>query len=207
MRLWKIPGGDDLIHRFHTKGPWATTVAVSADDRLVAAGDSDGGVTVWDAGSFDRLAQIPAHDATVTALAFDPQLDLLASAADDGTVHLWEPRTGSAVASLSGHRGVVRSVAFSPDGNLVVTGGADGSVRVWDAATGEMLLSTSAGAAVAQAAFVGESRFVVAALANGSVIRYSCDACGSIDDLLTRARSRITRPLTTDERRRYLHRS
>jgi WD40 repeat protein len=143
----------------------------------------------------------------VTALAFDPQSDLLASGADDGTIHLWKPRTGNSVAALNGASGVVRSIAFSPDGKLVVTGGDDRTVRVWDAATGELLLATPTKAKVRRAAFVGDNPTVAAALGNGSVLRYRCEACGSIHDLIARAESRVTRPLTADERRRYLHQS
>jgi WD40 repeat protein len=208
VRLWDVKTGKH-VHSFHTGGsPWATTVAVSPDDTLLAAGDVDGFVSIWATdGRFARVARVRAQDATVTALAFDPGSDVLATGGDDGIARLWDARTGNELVQLSGHTGVVHSIAFSPDGSLVVTAGSDRTVRVWDVATGTRLLVLHTPAAVAHAALAGTSAWIVAQLANGRIARFACDACGSTADLLARAAQRTTRSLTPGERRRYLHQS
>jgi WD40 repeat protein len=167
----------------------------------------DGFIDVWSLSSGKRLVRTPAHNGTVTTMAFSPGSDLLVTGGDDGTVRLWEPHTGNQVAQPAGHGNAVQSAAFSPDGKLVVTTGLDRTVRVSDAVTGESLLVLRAPSAVARAAFSGDGRLVVVQLQQGGVARYGCDACGSTAVLLARAKDRITRPLTAGERRRYLHRA
>ena len=126
---------------------------------------------------------------------------------EDGTVRIRDPRTGGLVTTLAGTGNDVQSMAFSPDGALVVTGGADGTISVSEASTGESLITLHAPAGIDRVAFADGGQLVVAALRNGAVVRYGCDVCGSAQTLLSRARARTTRPLSADERTRYLHRS
>jgi WD40 repeat protein len=84
----------------------------------------------------------------------------------------------------------------------VVTGSADATVKIWDAATGAEQLTLQG----------HESGVVVVAVEPGGryLASLSSDALRvwvlDIDDLIEIARFRLTRDLTADECRTYLHR-
>jgi WD40 repeat protein len=65
-------------------------VAFSPDGKILAAGSSDGSITLWDSASGDLLRSIPAHARAVTALEFSPDGHWLASGSLDASVRLWE---------------------------------------------------------------------------------------------------------------------
>jgi WD40 repeat protein len=137
------------------------SVAISPHGDRLAAGCTDGQVTIWDLMSH-RSKQLENQDhAPVYALAFRAAGDWLVSGGASGVLRLWQVDTGmqrwtkDVVAELhgtaktelqvaSGHPGAITSVAFGPDGRRIASGGVDwtataGSVGViqrWDAATG-----------------------------------------------------------------------
>jgi WD40 repeat protein len=103
-----------------------------------------------------------------------------------------------------GYGGV--GAAFSPDGKFVVTQSWDGTARVWDAATGQSLAELCRHTdPVFTATFSPNGKFVVTASAGGTTEIFACEICGSIEDLLALARTRVTRELTCEERQTYLH--
>jgi hypothetical protein len=58
---------------------------------------------------------------------------------------------------------------------------------------------------VLNAVFGPGGKSIVTANVDGVVRTFACESCGSVDDLLTLARKRVTRDFTCEERQQYLH--
>jgi WD40 repeat protein/transcriptional regulator with XRE-family HTH domain len=121
----------------HTRGVHG--VALSADGQLLATGNFDGRVLLWETSTGRPTATLLGHAGGVRGVALSADGRLLASGGTDGTLRLWESTTGHALAALQGHKGGILGVALSADGRLVASGGTDGTVRSWDARTGDAL--------------------------------------------------------------------
>lgn len=69
-----------------------TALAISPDQRLLAAGDADGQVRLWERGTAAELAisPLPSGGSAVTDLAMTPDRSLLAVADKRGRVTLWD---------------------------------------------------------------------------------------------------------------------
>ncbi|KUN49020.1 hypothetical protein AQJ27_05125 [Streptomyces olivochromogenes] len=99
--------GEDLLR----------TAVFSPDGRFLAAADTQGRLTLWDAGARHRIAVLAVADSTVErpALAFSADGSLLAASRDDGSVHVWEtasPRLAGA--TLPTGDGPVLAIGFTP---------------------------------------------------------------------------------------------
>ncbi|MBV9168753.1 MAG: hypothetical protein JOZ81_01550, partial [Chloroflexi bacterium] len=117
----------------------STSVALSADGTLLAAGTSSGQVWLWRVADRTPVLGVQGHIGTVWSVALSADGQLLASGGGDRVVRLWETRTGEPLATLQGHTGMVRGVALSADGQLAASCGLDGTVRLWDTRTGRSL--------------------------------------------------------------------
>ena len=124
------------------------SVTFSHDGQILATGDYNGTIKLWDIATRRNIRTIDGHKHPdfdrdynlVSSLEFSPDDKILASASWDNTVKLWNVDTGDEIATLN-HVGSVYTVAFSPDGTMVVSGGSGGpqrreTLKVWDAGTG-----------------------------------------------------------------------
>jgi hypothetical protein len=68
----------------------AQSVALSPDNKWLAAGTLDGAIRVWDMKIGKLLGDVCGHEGTTTALAFSPDGLRLASGSEDTTVLIWE---------------------------------------------------------------------------------------------------------------------
>jgi WD40 repeat protein len=124
-----------VIQRGHEGA--VTSLAVSADGRLVVTGSRDDTARLWDAATGEELRCLRGHMDDVTSLAFSPDGRWVATGSRDDSVRIWEVASGSEHKRLVGHAFAVTSVAFSPDGSTLVSGSEDHHLIHWDLESGE----------------------------------------------------------------------
>ncbi|MFN6560904.1 MAG: NB-ARC domain-containing protein [Nostoc sp. ChiSLP01] len=114
-------------------------VALSYDGKLLATGDTNGEVRLYQVADGKQLLTCKGHTGFIWPVTFSPDGHLLASGSDDQTVKLWDTTTGECLATFEGHSGGIWSVSFSPDGHSLASSSEDTTVRLWDVATGKCL--------------------------------------------------------------------
>ena len=175
----------------------------SPDGEHVAALPELGDVPVW---RIDRPARpdhtLEGHRGHTNELDYGPD-GRIATAGADRTVRVWDPGGGSAVV-LQGHEDEVTTAVFTADGSRVLSSSHDGTLRLWDARTGAALAVLQSGEGeLGDVALSRDGK--IATLSGGRVVQvFPCEVCGSLPQVAEIARSRSPRPLTADERRRFL---
>ncbi|MEG3845744.1 MULTISPECIES: NB-ARC domain-containing protein [unclassified Microcoleus] len=113
------------------------SVALSRDGQLLATGDNNCKVCLWQLQTGQQLLSCEGHTNWVRSVVFDRDGETLVSGSVDRTVKLWSVKTGQCLKTFTGHDGEVYSVAFSPDGKTAVSGSSDRTIKLWDINTGE----------------------------------------------------------------------
>ena len=108
------------------------SVAFSPDGKLLATGDVDGLIRLWQVVDGQQLLTLKGHTGWVWAVTFSPNGKTLASGSNDSSVRLWDVVEGYCIGVLHGHTSGVWSVSFSPDSQTLVSSSQDSSVRLWD---------------------------------------------------------------------------
>jgi WD40 repeat protein len=210
VRVWETATGRSVA--VLNTGKMVDAAAFSADGNLVATlasdpGEQDKYVQLWDwrntpGGS---LSQFEAREGFIDDFALSPNGKRLVTAGTDSTARIWETGSGKCLHVLSGHQDGVTGVDIGPNSEWVVTASNDGTARIWEMATGESLMQLGGdGPPRKAAAFSADGKRIVVASAGGDAVVYTCALCGSLDDLLSLARARVTRQLTAEERQKYL---
>jgi WD40 repeat protein len=155
--LWHVDTGNLIWEQPSQAGQVIERFAFSPSGHMLASVQVDGTVTLYEASSGAKRAQLgeadqknqrvylsydyygrvrvhPTRRTSPVCLAFSPDGRYLAMAKDTPTIHLWDVLQGRQVGQLKGHEGGVVSLLFSPDGEHLFSGGADTTVLTWDLA-------------------------------------------------------------------------
>jgi WD40 repeat protein/serine/threonine protein kinase len=173
VEVWDLPGGRRRYQLAGPTGYWRidTRAVFSPREGLLAAGDRDGTIHLWEAATGKPLATLHGHQGCVSDVAFSPDGKLLASSGEDGSVRLWAAldRVEVPIITLRGHNGLVLGVAFSADGRLLASASDDKTVRLWDAHTHEPIATLAHGSTVYRVAFAPDGTRLAAACADNTV--------------------------------------
>ncbi|MEM6867418.1 MAG: pentapeptide repeat-containing protein [Cyanobacteria bacterium P01_C01_bin.121] len=141
---------------------WAIDTQTRDDGQVVvASGDAEGTVQIWDGPTGEALRTLKAHNDMVRSVAISPSGERLVSSSGDG-IKVWQPQTGELLYSLPTEPGVpVWSVAISPDEQTFVSGDYAGNIRVWEMESGAQRYHVSIGEPVWSVAIAPDSQSFV----------------------------------------------
>ena len=144
--------------------------------------------------------------APANGIAFSPDGKWLAATGNDGAVQVWDAITGAVIFKLTGHTGATFGVAFSPDGMSLASSSVDRTIKIWrlppaGGQVPEPLTLHGHTGAVYRLAFSPDGTKLASTGRNPTARVYALN----IEDLVTIAQSQVTRSLTTEECRKYLH--
>ncbi|MCI0705115.1 MAG: serine/threonine-protein kinase [Planctomycetia bacterium] len=142
---WNLKTGDRVAELQHV----ASAVALSADGKLLAAGNSDGVVRVWQLPTGEPV-MLESAGPKIRSIAFgkSPRRDgpdrpgrgwLLAAGHTGGGVTVWDVASRVLISRCHGGTQDTLVVAFSPDGTMLASGGRYAPL-LWDVRTGRRIL-------------------------------------------------------------------
>jgi WD40 repeat protein len=187
--------------------PGAGKAVLSPDGTIAAAAQGAEVHILGVAGGHERSTlNAPAK---VSGMKFSADGSRLLTTQVDGSVGLWSTADGHPDALFVSHAGTPSVTAFNADGSLVALGGLSGTVSLFDAATGVALeqFGTGRSDSISSLSFGGPRDDIILAghVQDGTATLVPCPICRRLPGLVQLAQDRVTRSLTTVERRRYLH--
>jgi|JFJP01.1.fsa_nt_gi FOG: WD40 repeat len=120
------------------------SIAFSPDGKLLAMGDTNSEIHLWQMPEFRLLRTSKEYGSIVLSAALSPDGKTLATGGSNGTIRCWDVSSWSIRQILQGNTSTVLGVAFSPDGKMLASSIGDGTVRFWDWSNGRCLLTLPA---------------------------------------------------------------
>jgi WD40 repeat protein len=146
LQLWDLKTGK-AVNRVPLnldKPSKPIAVAISPDNKMVAASFEDHSIQLWDLETGHHLKQLQIDDALgpMQLLTFSPDSQRLALASH--LILLWDVHTGELVRQIEGRsdgvnpgHDMINALAFSPNGDLIASGIGHNNVYLWDVKSGE----------------------------------------------------------------------
>jgi WD40 repeat protein len=183
---------------FDAEGTERAALHAPGRELIRAAIDPDGRRVAVTSTSAERLMKTRVD---VWDIGREQIVQLVTGALDRG-VAVWDVADGDIALRLLSGTGTPGAATFSSDGSRIATTTFDGSVRIWDAASGSDLGAVQVnGPIVIDAVFSPDGTRLVTTDETGAVRQWLLE----LDDLLALADERVTRELTDEECRQYLH--
>jgi len=139
---------DGLMPASPTSSGSADVIAFSPNGKVIATGDSDGTLRLWDMATRQPVRTVHVTSSSsvnpaIGGVAFSPNGKTLVTADGDRTVDLWDLGSGRLLSSTqppdSDSTANPTDAAISPNGNLLAVPYVNGQVWLWNAATGQVV--------------------------------------------------------------------
>ncbi|HUX94544.1 MAG TPA: hypothetical protein VMV47_02330 [Bacteroidales bacterium] len=126
--VWNQENKSDNF-RIETVGKNIKVVRFNPDNNILALGDVNGTVELWDIIQRRKISEVKAHTAQVNDIQFNNKLKQMATASNDQTLKIFNIKDVTDLTeppiTFNDHEKFVMVIQFSPDGQLIVSGSYD----------------------------------------------------------------------------------
>jgi WD40 repeat protein len=130
------------LYTYRGQVDFVSAVAWSPGGLLVATGNWDKTVRVWNAKTGEVIQTYTGHTELVDALGWSPNGRYIASGSWDKTLQVWDAFSGQPLWPHPAYQGAeVSSLAWSPDGQYIAVGSWDHTVKVWNVSTEQLVMT------------------------------------------------------------------
>ena len=143
LRLWNVSDGKMIAEMRGHKGKIWNAIGIRQSDGMIASGDHEGEIRLWDGRTGAFIKTLAQHDNSVGHVSFTKDGRYLVAGAGyqarrgSYSVRVWEVATGKETVTYSRHGDLVLTAATTPNGQLVATGGGGKyEIELWDPKTG-----------------------------------------------------------------------
>jgi len=141
ISLWEVATGKEIKTLTVSSGK-VRSAALSNDAKLVAVGNEDKSVTVFDVEGGTSFT-LQGHEESVRSVAFSPDGKNLASGGIDKIIFIWDLAERKPNVRLTGYTLSINNLMYSEDSRLLISGSEDGTVIVWDTKSNEQIYQLS----------------------------------------------------------------
>lgn len=129
IRVYDLQNSREL-ESFENEWP-VTKICVSEDGELLAAGDLEGHIQIWNLRTFLSMRNYYGHAGPISSLCFTKLNYTMISGSTDSTIRIWSYYTDRPEIILSGHKSVVKEVIIASNDKLAYSCSMDSTIRVW----------------------------------------------------------------------------
>lgn len=201
-RIWDADTGKKAAELAGHQGG----TSFSPDSKYLAGNGANGTICVWSVATGSIAAALHSSSTATKRAAFAPDgKHIVACPVDGGICTVWESGSWREVPGFSGEADFDHANLFSPDGRFVVVYNGDVAAMI-EIASGKTISQLSRQRArINRATFSPDGRYVATFNQDGTAVVYPWEMFAPLDDLLALAPKRVTRTLSCEERRLYLH--
>lgn len=163
-----------LLKEFSTTGV-IYSVAISPDSKIIASGNSEQNIELWDLQTSKKLQTLKGNTGRVYDVYFSPDGKRIVSASDDRKVIIWDLKTGKISNNLEGHQERVYTAIFSPDGKAIASASADRTIRLWNAETGKSINTFQEKSWVYDISFTPDGKVLTSGSKDGAIRLWSVE--------------------------------
>ena len=162
VELWDVAKGT-RVATLRAHETMVTSLSAAPDGRLLASGDLDGRVWLWNPFSPEKpVRALPDYPARIREIAWSPDGRLLAIVGAAPLARIWNRETGRMSEFAIPHDNDAYAVAWSPDGATMAIGGHDERISLWRASRETPMVVLDAGQRITRLAFSPDGATLVA---------------------------------------------
>jgi WD40 repeat protein len=118
--------------RIETTGKNIKVARFNPETNLLALGDAEGSVELWDIGLRKKISEVKAHSGEINDIEFNTALKQMATSGPDKNLKIYDINNPADLSqppvTIADNEGLILVMQFSPDGQMIVSGesGANG---------------------------------------------------------------------------------